>query len=60
VRVEAGNAYPGISDIKIFFHSDLDELSLKKLVEKTGADGFFKKSSDREGLLRMVQMAVSP
>ena len=47
-------------DIKIFLHSEQDEWSLKKLVEKTGADGYFKKSSDREGLLRMVQMALSP
>lgn len=47
-------------DIKVFFHSEQDEWSLKKLVEKTGADGFFKKSSDREGLLRMVQRALSP
>lgn len=46
-------------DIKVFLHSEQDEWTLKKLADKSGADGFFKKSSDREGLLRMVETAIS-
>lgn len=45
-------------EIKVFLHSEQDEWTLRKLVEKTGADGFFKKSDNREELLRIVQKAL--
>ena len=47
-------------DVKVILHSEQDEWDLKKLAEKTGADGFFKKSGNREVLLKMVQKAISP
>ena len=45
-------------EIKVFFHSNQDDLALKKLAQETGADGFFRKSGNWNGLLTMVQRAI--
>lgn len=44
--------------IKVFLFSEQDEWSLKKLVDKTGADGFFKKGTSKEEMLRVVQKSL--
>ena len=47
-------------EIKVFFYSEQEESALKKLVEETGADGYFRKSHKREEVLAVVREAIAP
>ena len=46
------------SGIKVYFHSDMGEAELIQMVTSTGADGFFRKSGDKDEMVRKIRSSL--